>query len=488
MKAKRVKKPNVLLISVDSLRADHLSLYGYEKETTPHLTELSFDGTVFEKAFSAANWTGASIASILTGLYPTVHGFTNRRYYLDDGQDSLASILRQHGYCTICFSNNMYLSEKSGLHAGFDDFRYRGVSAADAASNLASQKSLLRHLKDIPGHRAKAFLKNVADSLDQGKALTRDKGACETELAFRKWLNDYSQEKPFFTYIHYQEPHSIYFPPYPYRRRFFSGSWLEESAYLQFDHLHYYAGKMHFSETQVWHYMELYDGEITYLDWRLGRLMKILKEKEYFENTIIIITADHGEMFGEHGFFWHAFCLYEPLIRVPLLLHYPTWFERDHRSMDIVQTTDIVPTLLEGLGIEWHYINNGQGQSFLNGSKRQAALTETFNPELMVDRWLQRYEDIEKDDFAHYLRDIRSYRTASEKLISASDGAREFYDLAKDPAESLNLYGSHDPRIVKCDSELKKWIASFTPHSVSNATQPGFDKATWEKMKALGYA
>ena len=119
MIVKKKQKPNILLISIDSLRADHLSLYGYAKETSPHLTELSFDGIVYENAFTAANWTGAAITSILTGQYPTCHGYTHKRYYLDNGEDSIASILQNNGYETVCFSNNMYLSDKSGLDAGF---------------------------------------------------------------------------------------------------------------------------------------------------------------------------------------------------------------------------------------------------------------------------------------------------------------------------------------------------------------------------------
>lgn len=483
-----LKHPNILLISIDSLRADHLSLYGYEKETSPYLTELSFDGIVYENAFSAANWTGASIASILTGLYPTCHGYTNQHYYLDHGHDSLAAILQANGYTTICFSNNMYLSDATGLHVGFEDFRYRGWSQSAGALAASKNKDFVALLKKFPSARTKNFLRNMYDVFHYAKSLMRDDGAYETENALQKWLLHYDRAKPFFTYIHYQEPHSIYFPPYPFRRRFFSGSWFEETQYLQFDHMRYFAGKSSFTEMQVKHYIELYDAEITYLDWRLGRLFAILKKQHLFENTIIIVTADHGEMFGENGYFWHAFCLYEPLIRVPLLIRYPEWFERDRRDLSIVQSIDIVPTLLDGLGIEWKYHSQRHGKSFLHGSRRQAALTETYNPEPMIDRWLQRDKALNKRDFAHFLRNLTAYRKLEGKLILASDGRHEFYDVKYDPFESHNIYSKKDIRINNYASELKDWIGSFTPRTVSKNTQPGFDKATWEKMKALGYA
>jgi len=487
---KNNKKPNILLISIDSLRADHLSVYGYHKETSPYLTELAFDGTVYENAYSAANWTGASITSILTGLYPTCHGYTNKRYYLDNGEDSIASILSDNGYFTICFSNNMYLSSKSGLDAGFADFRYRGLAeqSADVASDGSKHPGLAQRAKDRLGLKTKNIVKNGVDLFSYQKSLQRDDGAFATETSFAQWIKGHDRGTPFFSYIHYQEPHSVYFPPYPYRRRFFSGSWLQEGRYLDFDHINYFAGKTQFSETEVAHYQELYDGEIAYLDWRLGRLFQILKKQNVYENTIVIITADHGEMFGEHGYFWHAFCLYEPLIRVPLIIHYPDWFERDNRSLEIVQTNDLAPTLYDGLGIDWKYKNQRQGQSFLAGSKRTAALTETFNPQLMLDRWRQRNKELAPDDFSQYLRDLKAWRSTDEKFVFSSDGAHEFYDLKSDPGEENNLAGSDDNRAKKAQTELQKWTGSFTPHRVSGDTQPGFDKATWEKMRTLGYA
>ena len=485
------KKPNILLVSIDSLRADHLSVYGYHKETSPFLTELAFDGTVYDNAITAANWTGASLASILTGLYPTCHGYSNKRYYLDNAQDSIASILRENGYFTACFSNNMYLSSKSGLDAGFDDFYYQGAKQQKSKDSTKPSKKnvLLQKLKDSVGLPQKNLAKNVIDLFSYEKSLQRDDGAYATEMAMKKWLRgQHDREKPFFAYVHYQEPHSVYFPPYPYRRRFFSGSWRDEGALLEFDHINYFAGKTNFIETQVNHFKELYDGEIAYLDWRLGRIFQLLKNQNIYDDTVVIVTADHGEMFGEGGFFWHAFCLYESLIRVPLVIRYPGWFQRDARSLEIVQTNDLTPTLLEGIGIDWKYKNDRQGQSFLNGSTRKAALTETFNPEMMIDRWRQRNKGLAVDDFKQYMRDLTSYRTLDDKLIYASDGAHEFYDLKSDPGEFKNLYADDDKRSQSRQAELQKWIGSFTPHVVSGDTQSGFDKATWEKMRTLGYA
>ena len=483
-----MKRPHILIISIDSLRADHLSTYGYKRETSPYLDLFASEGTVFENAFSAANWTGASLASILTGLYPTVHGYTNRRYYLDPSVPSLPVILKEHGYHTLCFSNNMYLSDKTGLSRGFSEFYYQGKRWTDSndQSHEPRENPFIKKIKDAVPMRTKTLLKDLRDSLNEKKALKRDDGAYGTEKAIFAWLNQYDFGKPFFTYIHYQEPHSIYFPPRPYRKRFFSGNWLEESKYIEFDHMGFFAGRVEFTHEQVEHYQELYDGEIAYLDWRMGRLFDFLRHKKLLDDTLIIVTADHGEMMGENGYFWHAFCLYNPLIRVPFVARYPEWFDKDRRNNDLIQTVDIVPTILEGLGIDWDYKNESQGTSFLSGS-RQAILAETYNPEMMVDRWLNRRKDLRKEDFEPFLRDLRAYQTTQEKLVWASDGWHEFYDLEADPAESQNIYQSHDQRVSEAERKLNQWFGSFTPH-VADDTQPGFDKETWNKMRELGYA
>jgi arylsulfatase A-like enzyme len=482
------QKPNILIISVDSMRADHLSVYGYEKETSPNLDSLALDGILYENAFAPANWTGASVASILTGLYPTSHGYTNARYFLDSDVTTVASVLQQNGYFTICFSNNMYISPQTGLDQGFMDFRYQGKpEKLPGTSPLRKKKSLSRGIKTLLSTRVKSLMKDVIDYKRTEKSLSRDDGAFKTEQSLFQWLNQHPSDKPFFAYIHYQEPHSIYFPPFPFRRRFFSGSWLSESTFREFDHIGYYAGKLTLNEEQIGHYKELYDGEIAYLDWRLGRLFDFLRHKKIYDQTLIAVTADHGENMGEKGHFWHAFCLYDPLIRIPLIVRYPEWFTPSSRVQDLVQSNDIVPTCYEGLGIDWQYRDQRQGQSFLTGSRRSEVLTEADNPEKMVDRWLKRRSDIPKGEFGHFLKDLRSIRTNDEKYIHASDGYHEFYDLKADPAESKNIYDSTDQRIISFDQKLKEWIGTCTPH-VAKSDQPGFDKDTWEKLKMLGYA
>jgi arylsulfatase A-like enzyme len=484
-----MKKPHILLITIDSLRADHVSTYGHYRETTPFIDLFAKESTIFRNAYSAANWTGASLASILTGLYPTVHGYTNKRYYIDPDVKSVPSILKDNGYSTICFSNNMYLSSRTGLSRGFEQYLYQGQIETNGNNGPEEHQknSIFNNLKQSLPLRYRSLAKDLYDGFDTQKKLTRDDGAFATERAFFKWLSNYNFEKPFFAHIHYQEPHSIYFPPQPYRKRFFRGSWLEESKYLEFDHMGYFAGQLDFTEEQVEHYKELYDGEIAYTDWRLGRLFKFIQSQKIMDDTVVIITSDHGENMGENGYFWHAFCLLDSLIKVPLLIRYPDWFTMDKWNENIVQTVDIVPTLLDGIGVDWQYAQDQQGVSMLNGTPRTAAMTETYTPEMMIDRWLNRRTDLQKKDFQQYIRDLRTFQTEDEKLVWSSDGWHSFFDMKKDPQEFENIYDSSNQQVVNAEKSLKNWFGSFKPH-VADDTQPGFDKRTWEKMRELGYA
>jgi arylsulfatase A-like enzyme len=479
-----LKKPNILLISIDSLRPDHLSAYGYAKETTPFLTELAGQGMLFRNAFSASNWTGAAVASLLTGRHPTRHGYTNQRYYLDEDVPTLAQMVQAAGYRTACFSNNLYITPQTGLTRGFAQFFYRGIE--QAYDSVAAQQSVLSRswarVKQALPQTIKAVARDTLDLAGGQKSLSRDDGALATEQAVCRWLHD-DQDRPFFAFIHYQEPHSPYFPPKPYRNRFFPEGWLQQWRYLEYDHIHYYAGKKSFTRRQMDNFLALYDGEICYLDWRLGRLFDYLRAQLLLEDTVVVVTADHGECFGENGYIWHAFNLYDSLIRVPLIVRYPRWFAQAKTDDSLVQSVDIAATLLDGLGLA---AGEGDGRSFLQPCTREAVMVESDAAGKMTTRWLQKRPELAAADFSQYIRDLRCYRTEVAKLIWSGDGQHEFYDLMQDPQETRNRYGA-DPRSHEYVRQLQKWFSGLQPHQ-ANASQPGFDKDTWEKLKALGYA
>jgi arylsulfatase A-like enzyme len=299
-------RPNVMILLLDTLRFDHLSLNGYERDTTPVIDAFSRENLNFTAAVSAAPWTPPSVASILTGLYPASHGMmppnsrdTARKtsVKLSDSLKTIAEVFQENGYSTGAVTPNPWMKKEFNFNQGFDQYKYF--------------------------HRVRAEKIN-----EEGIKLL------ETFT---------SGEKPFFLYLHYLDPHNPYDPPGRYKEMY-KGP-LESRQY---------------PEKQV-KQMGLYDGEIRYLDTELGKLFDYLKRKELYEDLIIVLVADHGEQFMERGNQGHGFQLFNEEIHVPLVIKNG----QGPRSIKkTVSTVDIYPSVLELAGIK--YSHPVQGKSLIN--------------------------------------------------------------------------------------------------------------------------
>lgn len=482
------KYPNILLLVMDSVRRDHLACYGYPIQTSPRIDVLACTGTVFTQAISAANWSGSSVASILTGLYPSRHGYTNLNYDLNKEIITIPQLLADNGYRTVGISGNLLTSSKSGTSWGFQDFYFNNGADGQGSATSLEKKSFLKKkytaLWDLIPIQYRWMLKDVYDAVNEERALTRDDGALVNCQLARKWLTQRDKTRPFLMYIHFKEPHSHYFPPRPYRKRFFAKNWPAEYRYLIFDQMNYLANRISYSQEDFRHYKSLYDAAIAYTDFRIGELIDDLKENGVFDDTVIIITADHGDLFGEKGYVWHAFNLYDPLIRVPLIIHYPDWFEPG-LNRQLIQSVDILPSVLDRSGICWRYQTERQGLSLFDPSPRTISLSETFDPKPVIDRWLAWDSKLTANDFDRHRRDLLAVRSQSEKFIWSSDGQHEYYDLSQDPEELNNVFAEKEPSdLVKTGFE---WSKSFQSRQLQRS-QAGFGMDTWEKPKAMGYA
>ncbi len=310
-----VDKPNVLLITLDTLRADHLSCYGYEKETSPFLDSLAATGTRFDAAYAASNITKPSHASILTGLYPKNHGLlSNSEGLLNDAITTLAESFKDSGYFTFAVVGTDLLNDRrSGLGQGFDIFEN----------------------SPQPQRRAEAVTQLAVDQLHE------------------------LPNKPFFAWIHFYDPHIPYNPPKVLVEHFSSPTPNSVPTNLEvrpFREDQMVKGAIPASSslpgvTDPSVYSAAYDGEIAYLDYALKILFNNLELVGRRNNTIVGITADHGEMLGERGIFYNHASLYEPVIRVPMIL-----VATDHRLPPVVETVveniDLGLTLLELAGLE----------------------------------------------------------------------------------------------------------------------------------------
>ncbi|MFY9562226.1 MAG: sulfatase-like hydrolase/transferase [Terriglobales bacterium] len=396
--------PNVVLITIDTLRADHVGCYGYQQIKTPNIDGLAADGARFERAYTPVPVTLPSHAAMLTGTYPMLsgmHDFSGNR--LSPQQPTLATVLKQAGYATGAVIASAVLDSRFGLNQGFDFYYDHFDFSRLEEANLDEMER--------PGNV-------VAD-----QAL--------------EWLGKNSQKK-FFLWMHLYDPHYPYRPPEPYSRE--------------------YADR-------------LYDGEIAFADEQVGRLLRFLKEKGSYQNTVIILAGDHGESLGEHGEKTHGFFIYNATMHVPLIIHLPGKAAALAVG-DPVSLVDLMPTVLSavGLGIP----SQVQGRSLLpvlRGEKADRERTlygETFLPRIHFN-WSE----------------LRGAENAKYHFIDAP--RPELYDLTKDPAELRNLLPEKKAVGEEMRAKLTGQIRDYSAGK-EMAEKTGLDPALMERLKALGYA
>ena len=306
-------KYNLLLISIDTCRADHLTCYGYNRDTSPHLDQLAREGVLFENLTAAASWTVPSHMSMFTALYPSVHGVESGSARLGEGVPTLAQILAQRGYVTAAFVTGPSLNHRFGFDRGFQTYDDFTVS----------------RLFDNVDIREGGFDHVVTDPVI-------------THLA-TQWLQKHSREN-FFLFLHYWDCHDDYIPPSPFNKKFdpaYSGK--EHGRYILFrqDEL-----AAHISVMDLAHLVALYDGEIAHTDEHVGKILQLLEALQLSEKTLVIVLSDHGEAFLEHGKLLHANSLYEEELHVPLIMRLPGVIPAGKRIVGNVSHVDLLPTAL----------------------------------------------------------------------------------------------------------------------------------------------
>ena len=406
------RRPHVILISVDTLRADHLHCYGYERETSPVIDQLASTGILFEQAHSHSNSTGSSHMSLLTGLLPPTHGIDGHSGALSDSIRTLPQILQRAGYRTAAFLDGGYMIGALGFDRGFDHFE--------------SAYELFSHKLD----RVESW---VAESNDRPTFL---------------FLHTYGVHAPYLP----EEEHDVYTNPAyggPLRERV---PWLrdhlerEEGSFLLSQlKFPFWDGVRDFDDADRRFIVDLYDGCIRTVDAGVGRLLDALERKGWLENAWVIVLSDHGEAFWEHGSFGHR-GLYEEELHVPLILHPPGGLEVPRRIAELAGLVDLVPTLLAALEVDAPM--ETQGRDLLMESESSSApihsyAVESPNKSVLTERYkLMRLESARTVD--------RLYHVAvdpEEHNDLLSDGAPQMGDtsgeayvrLKRELEESLSL-------------------------------------------------
>jgi arylsulfatase A-like enzyme len=283
------------MIVMDATRADHLSCYGYQRGTTPNIDRIAAEGVIYEQAISPAPWTLPAVASLFTGLYVSQHGTHASHQYLDTHFLTLAELLRSRGYRTALFPNVVWIDEPFGLHRGFDTYGLPGrLPLFDRLFKRVTMiERVYRHLIGSPYESA-----------------TRD-----TNRRIKEWLTTkFEDAVPFFIYVHYGNPHLPHRFREPYTALFLGDRSAEAKKVNQDPH-RYMAGQVNMSEEEFEILKALYDGEIAYLDSMLNQVFELLRKRGILDDTLLIITTDHGKNIGDHGLMGHLFCLYDTLFR-----------------------------------------------------------------------------------------------------------------------------------------------------------------------------
>jgi arylsulfatase A-like enzyme len=425
--------PNVVLLTLDTLRADRLGVYGYTRVTTPNFDALARGGVVFTRAVSQAPLTPPSHASIFTGVYPTLHGIRafSGHDHLREGRTTLAEVLRSAGYATGAIVAAAPLAPGTGLERGFDSYEF--ALPPDNYPFVGCRGALiakvLKRLQLVPDRSAYW------------------NGETQTNRAL-KWIRTRGSQ-PFFLWVHYFDAHDPYAPPRRHRRL---------------------AAHPGASLTEMLDRSYLYDSEVAYLDEQVGRLIDDLRQRGVLDDTIVVAISDHGEGLGEHNFVGHGYRLFQEQIRPVFLMRYPRQIPPDRTVTAQVRSIDLMPTLLDLLQIAPP--PGMQGTSLLGtiaAPERHAAiaLSETF--------------------FAPRQRLVAASDGRYKLIASLDIPGDQLFDLDEDPAETRNLVSSRPEVVARLRTAVDAYLKDDTDRSTDDGSRP-VDPAIRERLRVLGYA
>lgn len=433
----KLDSPNIIVIVVDALRADHLSSYGYERQTSPNIDRLASEGVIFESAISTSSWTPPSHASLFTGRYVYEHGADLKP--LDDRYPTIAEEMQKLGYRTGAFLGNYEnLNRLEGMARGFQRYEDYYQSLGSMVNN-----TLLGHLIIYEGlHRLFGMDNPVGRKL-----------ASQITDSTLDWI-DRHPENPFFIFINYFDTHDPYTPPQPYRSKFSSiknpGGLI--NSYWDEDHIYILS-----SPEQLQEEIDAYDGAIAYVDDKISQFIEGLQKRGLTENTVVIILSDHGESFGEHGLLHHHNSLYRDTVHVPLIFWGPGYFPSGLRISQPVSIASIPSTLI-------NLIKDGEQKVFPEPALASLWEKTTVNTEwpLLIAEVTQ--ADWVPDQHLPKYGDMESIITSEWHYIEHETLGEELYDWVDDPAELNNLANQDgmDDVVTQFRNYLDKLISENT--------------------------
>jgi len=426
----RSEHPNVILISIDCLRSDHLGTYGYSRNTTPSIDAFAEDGVVFETAVSTSSWTLPTHMSMLTGLPPSIHGATKTRM-LHESVPYLPVLLAESGYRVDALVSVPALSHEYGFDRGFHSYRFYFNPGASNTVDAA------------------------IDLLEKGDGQSH------------------------FLFLHLIDVHWPYAPPEEFRERF--GERPPDISDLLQQILNDVPPS---GQVQIDHAVNLYDGEIAYVDRELGRFLDHVKAEGLYDSALIILTADHGEAFYEHGYWKHTQTLYEEMVRVPLIVKWPAESPTG-RVPNLVSQVDVFPTVLGAVGLESETAWARDLRRYVDGLGTKRSVVSEVSWKALATRPALFKVAFRNEQFK-YVATLEG--PALEELDVDGIREEELYDLRADPGETVNLVAASVGELRSFRKDLQAYLAEARQlRSTRRGQEVVVDELLRERLEALGY-
>jgi arylsulfatase A-like enzyme len=431
---------NVLLISIDSLRADHVGVYGYEKATTPTIDRLATEGVLFRNAISTTSWTLPAHAALLTGTYETRHGATIPTAKIDASVATLAEAFRAAGYRTTGFYSGPFLHPYFGFDRGFEEYFDCTSYALEAIADPASGKVHASSHKDITNPRIASSFASAAAGHDG---------------------------RPFFFFVHMWDVHYELVPPPPYDRMFADAD-MPENPVRDFRHDRRF--RVGTDDATFRSVIALYDGEIRFTDDTIGRMLAVLESNKLLDNTLVVVTSDHGDEFLEHGGKGHKRTLYQEVLHVPLVF----WAKRTlspATSSVSASLVDVAPSIAILAGIDGH--DRMDGRPLFRRDGRVDDTPRTALAELRANPRHPRYAAA----IRHPLKLLRDVKAGREELFDLERDPREEYPMGASGAAAASLRAALDAHFATRPNDYQPAAPRAEP------LPPGMKK----RLRELGY-
>jgi len=495
-------RPNVLFVVLDTVRKDRLSVYGHDAPTSPRLEALAEEARVYEQAVAPAPWTLPVHASMFTGLYPSQHGATQENPYLE-GAETLATALSRAGYATCSFSSNAWITPYTRLTAGFDD----QDNFFEAMPGWLPEGPLARAWQVLNDHDR---LRGVADSIVAvGNAIHErlaagGGAASKTPRVVDRTIDFVDDHEDFFAFVNLMDAHLPYHPPDEYVEQFAPG--VDSEAVCQ-NSKAYNCGATAIDDDEWADITRLYDAEIRHMDDQLDRLFGHLRETGRWEDTMVVVCADHGELHGEHGLYGHEFNVYDGLVNVPLLVKHPD-LDAGRDETTQVELLDLYHAVLDAAGVEAagepldphrSLLRDGYRDGDGDGDTRgrapapgPSAFVEYHRPVVELNQLESIADDagIDLDADSRFHSRMRATRRPDAKYIHNERIPDEAYRLDSDPGETTDRSDADDDRIAAVEADLAGFEAAIGGEfDEVSAADPlaDMDGETKDRLRDLGY-